>query len=147
MRNEEKIGFFVRTALPPVEGVFFDGQIFDAYVFAADLIRSAQRRIILIDNYIDDSVLLTLAKRKEGVAAEIVTRHVTETLKLDLERHNRQVPRAVPLPHTAAVALCGVTKMACLRHARNHIQASDYEHRFFGAPNCETQLAPNQRLQ
>ena len=92
MRNEEQIGFFVRTALPPVEGVFFDGQIFDAYVFAADLIRSAQRRIILIDNYIDDSVLLTLAKRKEGVAAEIVTRHVTETLKLDLERHNRQYP-------------------------------------------------------
>ena len=74
------------------EGVFFDGQIFDAYAFAADLIRSAQRRIILIDNYIDDSVLLTLAKRKEGVAAEIVTRHVTETLKLDLERHNRQYP-------------------------------------------------------
>ena len=118
MRNEEQIGFFVRTALPPVEGVFFDGQFFDAYVFAADLIRSAQRRIILIDNYIDDSVLLTLAKRKEGVAAEIVTRHVTETLKLDLERHNRQVPRTVTLPHTAAVALCGVS--------------SAHEHRFIG---------------
>ena len=141
MRNEEQIGFFVRTALPPVEGVFFDGQFFDAYVFAADLIRSAQRRIILIDNYIDDSVLLTLAKRKEGVAAEIVTRHVTETLKLDLERHNRQAPRTVPLPHTAAVAFCGVTKMAC-RHARGHIQASAHEHRFVGAPNCETHLAP-----
>ena len=96
------------------------------------IIRSAQRRIILIDNYIDDSVLLTLAKRKEGVAAEIVTRHVTETLKLDLERHNRQVPRTVRLPHTADVALCGVTKMACLWHARDHIQASDYEHRFIG---------------
>ena len=91
-KTEEQIGFFVRTALPPVEGVFFDGQIFDAYAFAANLIRSAQRRIILIDNYIDDSVLLTLAKRKEGVAAEIVTRHVSETLKLDLERHNRQYP-------------------------------------------------------
>ena len=113
-KTEEQIGFFVRTALPPVEGVFYDGQIFDAYAFAADLIRSAQRRIILIDNYIDDSVLLTLAKRKEGVAAEIVTRHVSETLKLDLERHNRQVPRTAPLPHTAAVALCGVIRMACL---------------------------------
>jgi hypothetical protein len=89
---QNKVDFFVRTALPPVEGVFFDGQIFDAYAFAADLIRSAQRRIILIDNYIDDSVLLTLAKRKEGVSAEIVTRHVTETLTLDLERHNRQYP-------------------------------------------------------
>ena len=130
---QDKVDFFVRTALPPVEGVFFDGQIFDAYVFAADLIRSAQRRIILIDNYIDDSVLLTLAKRKAGVAAEIVTRHVTETLKLDLERHNRQVPRTVRLPHTAAVALCGVIRMACLQHARGHIRASDYEHRFVGA--------------
>ena len=89
---QNKVDFFVRTALPPVEGVFFDGQIFDAYAFAADLIRSAQRRIILIDHYIDDSVLLTLAKRKEGVSAEIVTRHITETLTLYLERHNRQYP-------------------------------------------------------
>ncbi len=91
-KTEEQIGFFVRTALPPVEGVFYDGQIFDAYAFASDLVRSAQRRIVLIDNYVDDSVLLTLSKRKEGVAAEIVTRRVTETLRLDLERHNRQYP-------------------------------------------------------
>lgn len=89
---QDKVDFFVRTALPPVEGVFYDGQIFDAYAFAAGLIRSARKRIVLIDNYVDDSVLLTLAKRKEGVAAEIVTRHVTETLKLDLERYNRQYP-------------------------------------------------------
>jgi len=89
---QNKVDFFVRTALPPVEGVFYDGQIFDAYAFAADLIRAARKRIVLIDNYIDDSVLLTLAKRKEGVSAEIVTRHVTETLTLDLERHNRQYP-------------------------------------------------------
>ena len=91
-KTEEQIGFFVRTDLPPVEGVFYDGQIFDAYAFAAELIRSARKRIVLIDNYVDDSVLLTLSKRKEGVAAEIVTRHVTETLRLDLERHNRQYP-------------------------------------------------------
>ncbi len=91
-KTEEQIGFFVRTALPPVEGVFYDGQIFDAYAFAADLIRSARKRIVLIDNYVDDSVLLTLAKRKEGVSAEIVTKHVSETLKLDLERNNRQYP-------------------------------------------------------
>ena len=74
------------------EGVFYDGQIFDAYAFASDLIRSACKRIILIDNYIDDSVLLMLAKRQENVSAEIVTRKVTETLNLDLERHNRQYP-------------------------------------------------------
>ena len=91
-KTEEQIGFFVRTALPPVEGIFYDGQVFDAYAFAADLIRSARKRVILIDNYVDDSVLLTLAKREEGVSAEIVTRHVAETLKLDLERHNRQYP-------------------------------------------------------
>ena len=89
---QDKVDFFVRTALPPVEGVFYDGQIFDAYAFAADLIRSARKRIVLIDNYVDDSVLLMLAKRKEGVSAEIVTKHVSETLKLDLERHNRQYP-------------------------------------------------------
>lgn len=89
---ENKVDFFVKTALPPVEGIFFDGQIFDAYAFASDLIRSAKRRIILVDNYIDDSVLLMLAKRADGVTAEIVTRRVTESFTLDLERHNRQYP-------------------------------------------------------
>lgn len=88
----DKVDFFVQTALPPKEGIFFDGQIFDAYAFASDLIRSAQKRIILIDNYINDSVLLMLAKRGDGVTAEIVTRHVTATLSLDLERYNRQYP-------------------------------------------------------
>ena len=56
--HEAKIDFFVRTSLPPVEGIFFDGQIFDAYVFAADLVRSAESSIILIDNYIDETVLI-----------------------------------------------------------------------------------------
>ena len=89
---ENKVDFFVRAALPPVEGIFFDGQIFDAYAFASDLIRSAQKRIILIDNYINDSVLLMLAKRKENVAAEIVTRRISEILALDIERHKHQYP-------------------------------------------------------
>ena len=74
----------------PKEGIFCDGQIFDAYAFASELIRSAKRRIVLIDNYIDESVLLMLAKRNEHVTAEIVTRHINETLALDIERHNRQ---------------------------------------------------------
>jgi len=56
--TENKIGFFVKTALPPVEGIFYDGQTFDAYVFASDLIKSAQKSVVLIDNYIDESVLL-----------------------------------------------------------------------------------------
>jgi len=89
---EDKVGLFVRTSLPPVEGIFYDGQIFDAYAFASDLNRSARKRVILIDNYIDESVLMMLAKREEGVTAEIVTRRVTEALTLDLERHNRQYP-------------------------------------------------------
>mgnify|MGYP003462272273 FL=1 len=90
--HDKKIDFFVRTSLPPVEGVFYDGQIFDAYVFATDLIRSAKISIILIDNYIDESVLLMLSKRQEGVAAEIRTGRLTETLKQDLVRHNAQYP-------------------------------------------------------
>ena len=91
----QKIDFFVRTSLPPVEGVFYDGQIFDAYVFATDLIRSATRSLILIDNYIDESVLLMLSKRQAGVSAEIRTGHLTTTLKQDLARHNSQYPPIV----------------------------------------------------
>ena len=90
--NEQKIDFFVRTSLPPVEGVFFDGQIFDAYVFATDLIRSARQSIVLIDNYIDESVLLMLSKRQTGVTAEIRSGRLTETLKQDLAKHNSQYP-------------------------------------------------------
>ncbi len=90
--HANKLDFFVRTSLPPKEGIFCDGQIFDAYVFALELIRSAKRRVVLIDNYIDESVLLMLAKRNEHVTAEIVTRQITETLALDIERHNRQYP-------------------------------------------------------
>ena len=56
-KMEEKIDFFVKTALPPVEGIFYDGQIFDAYEFASILIRSAKVRIVLIDNYVDETVL------------------------------------------------------------------------------------------
>lgn len=88
----KQIAFFVRTSLPPVEGVFYDGQIFDAYVFATDLIRSARQSVILIDNYVDESVLLMLAKRRDGVLAEIHTGRLTESLKQDLTKHNSQYP-------------------------------------------------------
>lgn len=88
-----KVDFFVRTSLPPVEGIFFDGQIFDAYVFATDLIKSAKRSIILIDNYVDESVLLMLSKRVPGVAATIYTKQITPQLQLDLTRHNSQYPQ------------------------------------------------------
>ena len=88
--HEKKIDFFVRTSLPPVEGVFFDGQIFDAYVFVADLIKAAKRRLVLIDNYVDESVLVMLSKRASGVTAEIRTGKLSEQFKLDIQKHNSQ---------------------------------------------------------
>ena len=88
----DKVDFFVRTSLPPVEGVFYDGQIFDAYKFATDLIRSAKKSILLIDNYVDESVLLMLSKRNTGVTADIYTQAVSRQLQLDLQKHNDQYP-------------------------------------------------------
>ena len=89
----EKVDFFVRTSLPPVEGVFYDGQIFDAHVFASNLIKSAKNSIVLIDNYIDESVLVTLSKRENNVSAKIVTRSISNQFQLDLNRHNSQYPQ------------------------------------------------------
>ena len=97
--HEKKIDFFVRTSLPPVEGIFYDGQIFDAYVFATELIRSARTRIVLIDNYIDESVLMMLSKRKPGVKAEIHTGKIPQPLLLDIQKHNSQY-EPITLSHT-----------------------------------------------
>ena len=94
-QTEEKIDFFVRTSLPPVEGIFFDGQIFDAYDFVSKLIRGAQSRIILFDNYIDESVLTLLDKRNSGVSAEIYTQQPNAQLQLDIQRHDSQY---TPIP-------------------------------------------------
>ena len=91
-QHTEKIDFFVRTALPPVEGIFYNGQIFDAYKFATDLVKSARRSIVLIDNYVDETVLLMLSKRSVGVSATIYTQRITRQLQLDLDRHNSQYP-------------------------------------------------------
>ena len=90
--HSEKIDFFVRTSLPPVEGIFFDGQIFDAYKFATDLIKSAKTSLLLIDNYVDESVLLMLSKRNPGVSATVYTQRITPQLQLDLDKHNDQYP-------------------------------------------------------
>ena len=90
--HSEKIDFFVRTSLPPVEGIFYNGQIFDAYKFATDLIKTAKRSLLLIDNYVDEAVLLMLSKRNAGVSAVIYTQRITPQLQLDLDRHNDQYP-------------------------------------------------------
>ena len=88
--HDQKIDFFVRTSLPPVEGIFFDGQIFDAYTFVSDLIRSAKKSIVLFDNYVDDTVLAMLDKRGEKVTSTIYTQKIKQQLSLDLEKHNAQ---------------------------------------------------------
>ena len=93
---QKKIDFFVRTSLPPVEGIFFDGQIFDAY--RSDLIRKAKRSVVLIDNYVDDTVLTQLDKRADGVTATIYTQHVGQQLQWDIERHNAQY-RPIAVEH------------------------------------------------
>lgn len=90
--HSKKIDFFVRTSLPPIEGIFYDGQLFDAYKFATDLIRTAKKSILLIDNYVDESVLLMLSKRNNGVKADIYTETISSRLQLDLNRHNSQYP-------------------------------------------------------
>ena len=89
-KTEEKIDFFVRTSLPPQQGIFFDGQIFDAYQFVCDLVRKANTSIVLIDNYVDDTVLTLIDKRGEGVTATIYTQQISQQLQLDITRHNSQ---------------------------------------------------------
>ena len=91
-RHDERIEFFVRTSLPPVEGIFFEGQIFDAYTFASDLVKSARQRIVLIDNYVDESTLMLLSKRKPEVEATIFTARISQVLQLDIQRHNAEYP-------------------------------------------------------
>lgn len=85
-----KVDFFIKTSLPPREGILFDGQIFDAHVFVCDLIRRSRKRIVLIDNYIDETVLTLLNKRNRGVLATIYTKKVDNNLSLDIKRHNDQ---------------------------------------------------------
>lgn len=85
-----KVELFIKTSVPPREGIFFDGQIFDAYTLMCDLVRSAKHRIVMVDNYIDDSIFRQLDKRKHGVTATIFTPFVNRTLRQDLERHNSQ---------------------------------------------------------
>ena len=90
--TEDKIDFFVRTSLPPVEGVFFDGQMLEPFGFVNQLIRSAKKRIVLIDNYVDETVLLRLAERRPGVTATLYTQQQSPSFKVALEKHNLQYP-------------------------------------------------------
>ena len=86
----DKVDFFIRTSLPPKEGVFFNGQIFDAHEFICRLIKSANKRVILIDNYVDESVLVQLDNRSAEVSALIYTGEISRTFRQSVNRHNRQ---------------------------------------------------------
>ncbi len=79
-------------SIKPKQGIFYDGQVFDAYLFVADLIKSAKKSILLIDNYIDESVLQLFTKRKKDVSVTIYTKNISKILKQDLEKHNSQHP-------------------------------------------------------
>ena len=97
---DQQVQSIIQSSLPPKQGIFFNGQIFDAYQFVSDLIRSAKKTIILIDNYLDDSVLLQLAKREANVAATVCIRRITATLQLDIDRYNTQYApiRVIEIP-------------------------------------------------
>ena len=88
--HAKKIEFFIQSSLPPKQGIFFDGQIYDAYSFVAEMVRNAKRRIVLIDNYIDDTILTILSKREAGVEAVIYTGKISKQLQLDIDKHNAQ---------------------------------------------------------
>jgi len=88
--------------IQPKQGIFFDGQIFDAWQFVSDLIRSASKSIILIDNYVDDSVLALLAKRKKGVSVTILTKKISRQLEADVEKFNEQYPAVAIKKFTAS---------------------------------------------
>ena len=99
---DERVDFFVRSSLQPLEGVFYNGQIFDAYALVADLIRMAEHRIVVIDNYIDDSVLVQLSKRRPGVAVEIYDGQISRQLRQDVDCHNEQYPGVTLHKYTKA---------------------------------------------
>ena len=98
-QTENKIENILNTIksndLKPKQGIFYDGQVYDAYVFVTDLIKSAKKSIVLIDNYCDESVLTMLSKREKNVSATIHTKNISKQLLLDLEKHKAQYPNIV----------------------------------------------------
>lgn len=90
IKKTKEFDLHIKTTLPRHEGIFYNGQIFDAYSFVSEILKSAKKSIIIIDNYVDESVLFLLSKRHEKVNALIYTQRITKQLKLDLERFNTQ---------------------------------------------------------
>ncbi|MDR0650620.1 MAG: virulence RhuM family protein [Candidatus Peribacteria bacterium] len=89
-KTEQQLDFFIQKALPPTQGIFFDGQVFDAYAFVIDLIKSAKKRLLLIDNYLNETVLTMLSQRRKGVFATIYTDSISPSFQLALTKHTAQ---------------------------------------------------------
>ena len=89
-KTEAQIESFVHAALPPREGIFVDGQIYDAFEFIERLIKSAQKSILLIDNYVDESVLTMMSEKQTGVNATIYTKEISNALQLAQKNFNTQ---------------------------------------------------------
>lgn len=90
--HDKKLDFLIDTTILPSQGIFYNGQIFDAWLFVSDIIKTAKKEIVLIDNYIDESVFILFSKRKKDVKATIYTAQISKQLILDLEKHNSQYP-------------------------------------------------------
>jgi len=88
--HDKKFELIIQQAIPLKEGIFFDGQVFDAYELFVSIIKEAKRSIVLIDNYVDETVLSMLSKRKDRVKATIYTANLSKELSLDLKKHNAQ---------------------------------------------------------
>lgn len=114
-----KMDFFIKTNLPPQQGIFYEGQIFDAYNFVCSLIKKANKEITLIDNYVDENVLTLLDKRKAGVSATIYTARLDSHLKLDITKHNSQYP-----PISVNVYVKSHDRFLCIDDEVYHIGAS-----------------------
>lgn len=106
-------------SVQPKQGIFYDGQVYDAYTFVSDLVKSAKRNIVLIDNYVDETVLTLLDKRGNGVTADIYTQQINQQLRLDLNRHNSQYP-----PINVSVFRRSHDRFLCIDDVVYHIGAS-----------------------
>jgi hypothetical protein len=95
--NDEKFNKLFEAieekSIKPTQGIFYDGEVYDAYLFVSDLIKSAKKSIVIVDNYLDESVLTMLSKRAPDVTATLYTKNITPQLELDLKKHNAQYPK------------------------------------------------------
>ncbi len=127
----------------PMQGVFYDGQVYDAYTFVADLIKSARKRIILIDNYVDETVLTLLDKRENGVSAIIYTQQISRQFRLDIDRHNAQYA-----PIEVGTFRLSHDRFLCIDDDVYHIGASikDLGKKWFGFSKMEI-LSPSELIE